>query len=318
VSTTAFLVNPAAGAGRAGRVWPDIARRAAAVGLNGKTYTSERRGHLGELALKATRAGADLLVIAGGDGSLNEVVDTLLVEFGDAESRPVLAQVPLGTGKDFVRTFGIPKGFDEAIATASGGDTITIDAGRVEYQDWEGSAATSHFVNIGSAGISGAIAKKADSTSKALGGKASFVAATLRVFAGWKPGEMTVAVEPAGGGDAVERTSTMHDVMVANCRYLAGGMRALPEALPDDGLFDVLLLGNLTKVDLAVLLPKSYWGGHVGHPKVEILQGTSVSIDSSRPLPIELDGEQPGTTPVRFQVLPSALRLRVPRGSKLV
>ena len=104
----------------------------------------------------------------------------------------------------------------------------------------------------------------------------------------------------------------MHDVVVANGRYFGGGMMMTPEAEPDDGLFDVLLIGDLTKRDLIVTLPKTYKGKHLPHPKAELLRGATVSVEAPEPLPIELDGEQPGTTPVRFDVVPKALRLRVP------
>jgi diacylglycerol kinase (ATP) len=100
--------------------------------------------------------------------------------------------------------------------------------------------------------------------------------------------------------------------MVANGRYLGGGMMMLPEAEPDDGLFDVLVIGDVTKRDLAFTLPKAYRGKHLPHPRLEVLRGRVVTVDADEPLPIELDGEQPGTTPARFEVVPHAVRLRVP------
>jgi diacylglycerol kinase (ATP) len=89
-------------------------------------------------------------------------------------------------------------------------------------------------------------------------------------------------------------------------------MHMCPEAKPDDGLFDVLLIGDITKRELALTLPRVYRGTHLPHPKAELLRGRTVAVDAVAPLPIELDGEQPGTTPVRFEVVPQALRLRVP------
>jgi diacylglycerol kinase family enzyme len=103
----------------------------------------------------------------------------------------------------------------------------------------------------------------------------------------------------------------MHDVIVANGRYLGGGMMMCPEASPSDGVFDVLLIGDLTKRDLMLTLPKTYRGTHLPHPKAELLRAATVTVDADAPLPIELDGEQPGTTPVRFQLLPQALAVRV-------
>jgi diacylglycerol kinase (ATP) len=247
-------------------------------------------------------SGATLLVAVGGDGTVNEVVQGLAGQDG-AE----LAVIPRGTGWDFVRTYGIPKRFDDAVGVALEGRTRTIDIGRARYRAWRGGEAESYFANIASAGMSGAIAKRANDTSKALGGKVSYLWATFAVFARWKNGEVRVTV------DGETRSGRMHDVIVANGRYFGGGMMICPEAEPDDGLLDVLTIGDLTKRDLLLTLPKTYRGSHLPHPKAELLRGASVEIDAPAPLPVELDGEQPGTTPVRFEVAAQALRLRVPR-----
>jgi diacylglycerol kinase family enzyme len=112
--------------------------------------------------------------------------------------------------------------------------------------------------------------------------------------------------------DGDERTGRMHDVVIANGPYFGGGMKICPDASAEDGLFDVLLIGDLTKRDLMLTLPKTYRGRHLPHPKAELLRGRSVTVETPEPLPIELDGEQPGTTPVSFEVVPRALRVRVP------
>ena len=128
----------------------------------------------------------------------------------------------------------------------------------------------------------------------------------LAVFARWKANEVRVSVD-----DEI-RGGRMHDVVVANGRYFGGGMMICPEASSDDGLLDVLLIGDLTKRDLLLTLPKTYRGRHLPHPKAESLRGRVVTIDAPEPLPVELDGEQPGRTPARFEIVPRALRLRVP------
>jgi diacylglycerol kinase family enzyme len=89
-------------------------------------------------------------------------------------------------------------------------------------------------------------------------------------------------------------------------------MAMTPEADPGDGLLDVLVIGDITRRDLALTLPKVYRGTHLPHPKAELLRGRRVDVRSEIPLPVELDGEQPGTTPAEFEALPAALRLRVP------
>jgi diacylglycerol kinase (ATP) len=256
---------------------------------------------LGELARSAAEDGATLLVAVGGDGTVNEVAQGLAGRNGVE-----LAVIPRGTGWDFVRTYGIPRRLEDAVAVVLGGRPRSIDLGRARYRTWAGAEAESYFANIASAGMSGAIAKRANETSKALGGKVSYLWATLAVFSHWRNDEVRIAV------DGERRSGRMHDVVVANGRYFGGGMMICPEAEPDDGLFDVLTIGDLTKRDLLLTLPKTYRGRHLPHPKAELLRGEVVEVDSGTPLPIELDGEQPGTTPVRFEIVPQALSLRVP------
>jgi YegS/Rv2252/BmrU family lipid kinase len=270
--------------------------------LRGDAILSERPGQLGELARDAAASGARLLVVVGGDGSVNEVASGL----AELEDAPEIAVVPRGTGWDFARTFGIPHRVEDAVQVALHGATRTIDLGAVSYRTWDGRDAGAFFANVASAGMSGAIARRANETTKAFGGKVSYLWATLSVFSGWSATELRVTV------DAGERHGRMFDVVVANCRYFGGGMKMCPDADPEDGLFDVLTIGDVTKLDLARTMPKIYRGTHLPHPKAELLRGRVVTVDGDEPIPIELDGEQPGTTPVRFEVLPRKLRVRVP------
>jgi diacylglycerol kinase (ATP) len=104
----------------------------------------------------------------------------------------------------------------------------------------------------------------------------------------------------------------MHDVIVANGQWHGGAMWLAPEAQPDDGVFDVVLIGDVTKRDFITTSPKLYKGTYLAHPKVDLLRSRAVSVDAPEHLPIELDGEQVGTTPVRFELVPGAIRVRVP------
>ena len=299
-----FVVNPTAANGSTRRRWPEIAHRAAELGLAGEALFSERQGHAAELARTAAEGGARLVVAVGGDGTVNEVANGILAAGGDEP--PELAVIARGTGTDFVRHFRIPSGLDGAVGVALSGASMTIDAGRLTYRSWSGEDETAYFVNAASAGMSGAVAQRANASSKALGGKVSFLWATLAVFAGWHASEMEIEV------DDQRRSGLMYDAIVANCRYLGGGMAMCPEARPDDGLLDVLMIGDITRRDLALTLPKVYRGTHLPHPKAEALRGRRISVRSETPLPVELDGEQPGTTPAVFEIVPDALRLRVP------
>ena len=280
--------------------WPELAHRAARLGLEGETLFSERPGHLIELAAAAVDGGASLVVAVGGDGTLNEVVN------GIARRDVELATIPLGTGMDFVRTYDIPTKFDDAVLVARDGRPRTIDAGLVHYRTWGGENAERWFANVGSVGMSGAVAQRANGMSKALGGKTTFFYALTRVFLTWENTEVTVRLDDA------ERRGRMHDVIVANGVWHGGGMMLAPEAQPDDGLFEVVLIGDVGKVDFLTTAPKIYKGKHVNHPKVEVLRSARVEVDAAEHLPIEVEGEQVGTTPAAFELVPGALRVRVP------
>jgi YegS/Rv2252/BmrU family lipid kinase len=296
LNSAVFLVNPASANGATGRRWPELQARAAELGLRGDTLVSERPGQLTELA-RAAAADHELLVVVGGDGTLNEVVN------GVAGLGIELAVLPSGTGQDFGRTHGIPRRFDDAVRAALTGDAKQVDLGCVTLGD--GSARV--FANVGSVGMSGAVARRANSMTKALGGRVTFYYALVREFATWQNTEVTVTFD---GG---ERRGRMHDVVVANGRWHAGGMQLAPDARADDGLFDVILVGDVTKLDFVTTSPKLYSGRYVTHPRVEVLRTSTLSVEAEAPLPVELDGEPAGALPARFEVLPSALSVRVPR-----
>jgi diacylglycerol kinase (ATP) len=296
-------VNPASGAGSTGRRWPELARRAAAAGLAGESVLSAAPGQITALAERAAADGARLVVAVGGDGTAHEAVNGLL----RAGTPTELALLPRGTGDDFARALGVPNAFERAIAVARDGRVRTIDAGRVTYQSDSGGEVESFFCSMAGVGMSGAVARRLMTTTKALGGKIAGVIATFEIFSRWTNVELHVKVD----GDS--RGGLMQDVLVANTEYHNGGMNLLPGASPDDGLFDVLVVGDVTKRDLLVAFPKLYRGTFLPHPKAELLRGRTVTVESETPLPIELDGEQPGTTPVLFEVVPGSLRVRVPR-----
>jgi diacylglycerol kinase (ATP) len=251
---------------------------------------STRAGELTELARTSD---AELLVVVGGDGAINEVVNGRR----DAE----LAVIPRGTGMDFVRTYRIPTSFEDAVAVARDGRGREIDLGHARLSSGE-----RWFANVASVGMSGAVAMRANAMSKAFGGKATFFYALTREFLTWRNTEVTVRLD-----DGV-RHGRMHDVVIANGQWHAGSMWLAPDAAPDDGLFDVLFVGDITKLDFLTTARKLYKGTHLEHPKLDVVRSAAVDIDAPVPLPIETDGEVAGTTPARFEVVPRALRVRVP------
>jgi YegS/Rv2252/BmrU family lipid kinase len=267
-------------------------RRAAELGLRGEEVLSEFPGHLSDAMGSSPGA---LFVVVGGDGTINEVVN------GSANAE--VALLPSGTGEDFGRTHGIPTKFDDAVRVALEGTTRTVDLGWVECAG----GGSRFFANVASAGMSGAVARRANAMTKALGGRVTFFYALTREFLAWQNTRVTVELD-----EGVRREGLMHDVIVANGRYHGGGMKLAPDARQDDGVFDVVSIGDVTKLDFLTTAPKLYSGRYLSHPKVELLRSSTVAIDAPEPLPLEVDGEPIGSTPARFKVVPAALRLRVP------
>jgi diacylglycerol kinase (ATP) len=297
-----FVVNPASGNGAAGKTWERTRELAAARGLDGDALITEAPGHAVELARGAAESGARLVVAVGGDGTINEIVNGLLAA---GTSEVELAVVPRGTGDDFARTFGIPTDVESALAVAANGQARPVDVGRATYAVDEGTAER-YFANFAGAGISGAIARRGARTSRRLGAKAAYMWATVAVFLRWSSVPMRIEL------DGELREGQMFEVVVSNGMYAAGGMKIAPEARPDDGQFDAVLIGDVSKADFVTTFPKIYRGRHTSHPKIDVVRASTIAVDASQPLPVVLDGEQPGTTPARFEIVPGALKLRAP------
>jgi diacylglycerol kinase family enzyme len=205
-----------------------------------------------------------------------------------------------------MRTFGIPKDADRALEIAARAPARTIDLGRVEYAGPDGETESRHFINIASAGLTGVAADRVNRSGKPLGATVAFGWAAVATFVGYRNSRFRIQI------DDEQLDQVCNNAIVGNCRYFAGGMKILPDADPADGLLDVLVWGDVSKLDLALNLHKLYRGTHTGHPKATMRRARRVTVTPESALPIEVDGEQPGLTPATFEIVPSALRLRAP------
>jgi diacylglycerol kinase (ATP) len=301
------IVNPAARNGAVGRRWEKLSAQLSALGIDAETTYTERQGHASELVRDGLRNGPRLVVAVGGDGTVNEVVNGFFDGGRAIAPESELAVVPIGTGRDGVRTYGISGKPERAIALLDDGATRTIDLGRATYTSHVGGEESRIFLNIASCGLSGAVAERANRTSKRLGGTPAFLWATIATFAGWKNVPFRITI------DGEQRELVANNTIVANGRYFGGGMHIAPGARTDDGLLDAIVFGDVGRLDLALNMHRLYRGTILRHPKASHRLARSVLVEPARALPIEIDGEQPGVTPVLFEVLPAALRLRVPR-----
>ena len=293
--TRAFVIaNPQAGRGSAGR---GLSEALAAAGVQAEVHVTERPGHGIELARAARAAGEPLVVAAGGDGTVHEVVNGLLQE-ADA-GMPALGVIALGSGCDYVKTFAIPTDLTGACAVlASDREPVPVDAGHVTYE-----GGSRYFMNIAEVGIGPEVVARASRLPRALGGMVYLVAFWL-TLPGYRRRDTTVKVDEA------TVTGRVTNLVVAIARVFGGGMRIAPEADPSDGLFDVQVHTG-TKPDYVRNIPKVFKGTHLPHPRISEHAASTVEVTCDPPGLIEADGEVLGTTPATFRVLPGVLRLKV-------
>ena len=304
------ILNPVAGGGRLKRDWPQVAaaltRRFGAFDLR----ETQASGDAKRLARDLSAGGCDLVIAAGGDGTASEAADGLLQAAGELGRTAELALLPCGTGIDFARGLGLPRGLDalvERIATAKG---RAVDAGRISYVDDHGALASRHFINIASLGLSGATdrAVNADKRKGRVSAKALFYWRTVVEFVRYRFQAVRITVD-----DGPPFEAKMALVAVANGKFFGGGMMVAPDAALDDGQFDIVILRAANKAKLIWDLRLVYGGRHRDHPSITIVRGRTVVVEpvgDGDPALVDIDGESPGRIPATFEMLPGALMLR--------
>ena len=308
VDVPVVIVNPNSAGGQTRRRWPRYEATLREAFGDVRPLFTERPGHATELARRALEGGAGLVVSMGGDGTMNEVMNG----FFDGE-RPVrpeaaLAILPAGTGGDFPKTTGTPRVFDDAARAiaANRGRARTIAVGRLRFLDSDGKPALHHFVNITSFGIGGLVDRFVNQSSKAFGSKGSFFVASIRASLAYKNARVRMTLDD---GAPVERT--VYSVAVANGRFFGGGMKMAPDAELDDGLFDVVTIGDVGIGTMLLHTSKIYAGTHVKLPFVTATRARRVHAESTagEEVLLDVDGEQPGRLPATFEIVPRALRV---------
>jgi diacylglycerol kinase (ATP) len=235
----------------------------------------------------------DLIVSAGGDGTLNEVVNGI----AQAGCNAALALFPLGTGNDFARTLGIPTDFDAAIDRIIAGDTRAIDLVRVT------SDSVRYFVNISSGGFSGMVDEKLTPEMKRTWGPLAYLRSAAAAFAELRGYTTTIALDD---GQAFE--IDLYNIVVANGRYVAGGIPIAPEADVADNLLDVVLIPEHGPANLAILAAQILVGKHLASDAIIFRRAKRIAINSRPGMWFNVDGELIGNEPATFELLPGALR----------
>ncbi len=296
------IVNPAAGAFSTRRKWPIISKLLERIGLPFDFAYTEGVGHAIELARLAASDGYRYLVAVGGDGTVNEVANGILHSTNAAAT--ALGIVGTGTGSDFIRSVGISRDYTAACSTLTSHQRRSIDVGVVEYQH-NGRTFKRFFVNAAGVGFDAAVVKETERLPKFFGGTIPYVIGMLRALVSYRNKPVTVRL-----GDEVGEYRVLN-VAVANGSYMGGGMHIAPQAELGDGLLDMIIIGDMGKLEILKEFPRVYKGTHVSLPKVSMKRGSRVTIESQEPMLVYADGELLGECPVSFWVVPAALSIVV-------
>jgi YegS/Rv2252/BmrU family lipid kinase len=299
------IVNPRSGGGLNEKRWAAVVGAISdGMGVFDTRFT-EAPGHARTLAHEEAKRGRKLVVALGGDGTISEVADGLVAAGGETE----MGIIPRGTGGDFRRSLGIENELFSAAEHVRKSKARQVDVGRVTFTTHDGSQDSRHFLNVTSVGFSSVVARRANQGSKRLGGRVSFLSAVVSSLLSYDNAEVNVSVD---GGEA--RRMTLLLAAVGNGRFFGGGMKICPDAILDDGYFDLVMVGDLGRLAVLAKIRRIYSGNHLSMKEVRSVRCRHLHLAPADPkteIPLEIDGETPGRLPAKFELISGALRLRV-------
>jgi YegS/Rv2252/BmrU family lipid kinase len=298
-----LIVNPVAANGAVGRNWTRVCDFLQAEGAEFDAILTEEPGHATHLARQALDDGYRTIVAVGGDGTVNEVLNGL-VEKGSVDPEIALGIIPWGTGADFSRTVGIPRDYAGACRHLLHFKTRPVDLGRITCLR-EGREVERYFINAAGLGFDSEVAELVNRNPKLLGGTIPYLACLFASLVTYRNKNVEFSF------DGQHARGRINSVIVCNGCYLGGGMFIAPDASFDDGIFDVVILGNLNKLEVVVNVPRVYKGTHLTHPKVSLCHAREVHVEARERMLLQAEGELIGEAPATFQVIPRALRVLV-------
>ncbi|SDH16337.1 diacylglycerol/lipid kinase family protein [Desulfosporosinus hippei] len=298
------IVNPHSANGKTQKRWPHYHKRLLEEGFFiDYTYTTGP-GEGTRITRNLLKDGYTHIISVGGDGTMNEVVNGFFSDNLLINPQAELAVFSHGTGCDFIRTLQIPKGIEGFIQILKRGNKRQVDVGEVLFYDNYGKQLQRYFLNVADVGLGGETVARVNQQSKLLGGKLSFLIGSVISIFKYRNKMMSCEID-----GKVICSGRLNSIMVANGRYIGGGMMIAPQAELDDALFDVVVLGDFSTWTILRNIPKIYRGTHLKIPGVGVYRGQSVVVSSDQRILLDLDGEQPGQGPIQFRLMPSVLCL---------
>ena len=299
------IVNPNAGRKKGFKDWPEIQSLLTKNSFNFFEIFTERPGHAIEIARDYIEQGIKKIIVIGGDGTMNEVINGLFLQSKYPTTSIMFGMITVGTGNDWGRMLNIPIGYEAAIETIMNCNTFIQDAGIVSYRNGNGKGKEDrYFVNIAGLGFDALVTRKTNRMKeKGRGGTFLYF---LNIFSCLLNYRFVNAIINIDGKDFRNEIFSMN---IGIGKYSGGGMMQVPTAIADDGLFDLTVIKKLSKSNVILSLRRLYNGTIHHHPKVETYSGKSITIDSDTVIHLETDGETLGHTPLEFNIIPLSVKV---------
>ncbi len=265
-----------------------------------------RRGDGVRLTREALVGGAGWLAAAGGDGTIHEVVNGYFDGCRNIRKESSLSFVPCGRGNDWIRTIGLQADIRKSIEALVQGRFRKVDVGHVRFQNPLGETEERIFINVAEAGLGAKVLENLSRRPRYLGSPRSYVFAALAATFSYSPRSLQLALD----GATAAATGPLLSLIAANGCYFGAGMRCAPMARPDDGLLEVIAVGDFSKTEVVSGLSSFIKGTYLDMAKVKHCSAQSLTLTSEERVLFELDGELVGALPACISILPQALQLR--------
>jgi len=299
------IVNPNAGRKKGEKDWFNINELLNESGLAFESVFTTHKEHAIALTTRFIKKGYRNFLVVGGDGTLNEVINGIFFQKSVPTHEFLISMIPVGTGNDWCRMFHIPFKYTDAIALIKQNNTFIQDIGRVSYFN-STTLKRRYFINVAGMGYDAEVASKTNKDKeRGKGGPFSYLKNLFTSLLFYKYSETEIIIDDL---PEIYKNKTF-SVSVGICKYNGGGMKQLPNAIPDDGLLDMTLIKKLGKLTVLKEVKNLHDGSFIQHPKVQTFQGKSITIDSKPAINLEVDGESLGHSPFTFEVIPSSLRV---------
>lgn len=300
------VINPAAGNAAVLKKWPRVETALKNILGPCDCEFTHHPLHATQITREALRRGYDTIVAVGGDGTIHEAANGFFSNGKPIRPDAALGIVAMGTAGDLLKSLQVPRQLQEALQRIKSRHTKRLDLGELQYTTMDGKNGFCYFINIADAGFGGQVVEAANQTRKHLGPFTAYLSALLKTLFRFENKPVRITVDDRQLGDFV-----VNAIVVANGQFFGGGMWIAPTARMDDGLFEVTIVGNVTRTEVLANLRKLYKGRIAEHAKVKTLQGKRIFVESEAEVKIDADGELVGKLPARFTIRPGAIHVVV-------